>query len=62
MPVPPVTQENSLLTRYADYLASECGLSAKTVARHVTALRPFLAALDPGGLAGPTARQVTTSP
>jgi integrase/recombinase XerD len=58
-PVPPATQEHALLARYAGYLATERGLSAKTIARHVTALRPFLAAVDPDGLAGLTAGEVT---
>lgn len=44
-PVPPATPAGALLARYAGYLATERGLSAKTIARHVTALRPVLAAL-----------------
>jgi integrase/recombinase XerD len=47
--VPPATPEDALLARYAGYLATERGLSAKTIARHVMAVRPFLAALDLGG-------------
>jgi integrase/recombinase XerD len=58
-PVPAAAQENALLTRYAGYLASERGLSVKTIARNVTALRPFLAAAGPDSLAGLTAREVT---
>ena len=42
-PVPPATPADALLARYAGYLAAERGLSAKTIARNVTALRPFLA-------------------
>ena len=44
-PVPPATPADALLARYAGYLATERGLSAKTIARHVTALRPVLAGL-----------------
>ncbi len=44
-PVPPATPAGALLARYAGYLATERGLSAKTIARHVTALRPVLAGL-----------------
>jgi site-specific recombinase XerD len=58
-PVPPA---DALLARYAAYLASERGLSAKTIARHATALRPFTASLARDGhpgLAGLTAREVT---
>ena len=42
---PPATPAGALLARYAGYLATERGLSAKTIARHVTALRPVLAGL-----------------
>jgi integrase/recombinase XerD len=41
-PVPPATSADALLARYAGYLAAERGLSAKTIARNVTALRPVL--------------------
>ena len=44
-PVPPATPADALLARYAGYLATERGLSAKTIARNVTALRPVLAGL-----------------
>jgi integrase/recombinase XerD len=45
-PVPgPVPPADALLARYAGYLAAERGLSVKTIARNVTALRPFLAVL-----------------
>src|SRR5580692_7990620 len=44
-PVRPATPEDVLLARYAGYLAAERGLSAKTIARHVMALRPVLAGL-----------------
>lgn len=43
--VPPTTEADALLARYASYLASERGLSAKTIARHVSAVGPFLATL-----------------
>jgi len=60
-PVPPATPADALLARYAGYLAAERGLSAKTIARNVTALRPFLTGLARQGqleLAGLTARNV----
>jgi site-specific recombinase XerD len=60
-PVPPATPADALLARYAGYQASERGLSAKTIARHVSALRPFLAERSRDGgldLAGLTAREV----
>lgn len=41
-PVPPATPADALLARYAGYLAAERGLSAKTIDRHVRAVRPFL--------------------
>lgn len=41
----PATETNVLLARYASYLASERGLSPKTIARHVSAVGPFLATL-----------------
>ena len=44
-PVPRATPADALLARYAGYLAAERGLSVKTIARNVTALRPFLAVL-----------------
>jgi integrase/recombinase XerD len=44
-PVPPATPADALLARYAGYLATGRGLSAKTIARNVTALRPVLASL-----------------
>ena len=62
-PVPPATPADALLARYAGYLAAERGLSAKTIARNVTALRPFL--VGPAredqpdlGLGGLTAREI----
>jgi integrase/recombinase XerD len=60
-PVPPATPADALLARYAGYQASERGLSAKTIARHVLALRPFLAERSRDGgpdLGGLTAREV----
>ena len=62
-PVPPATPEDVLLDRYAGYLAAERGLSAKTIARNVMALRPVLADLgredEPDlGLGRLTAREV----
>jgi integrase/recombinase XerD len=60
-PVPPATPADALLARYAGYQATERGLSPKTIARHVTALRPFLAERSRDGgpdLAGLTARDV----
>jgi integrase/recombinase XerD len=61
-PVPPATPADALLARYAGYLAAERGLSAKTIARNVTAIRPFLGGLAPDGQPGLgrlTAREVT---
>jgi site-specific recombinase XerD len=61
-PVPPATPADALLARYAGYLAAERGLSVKTIARNVTALRPFLAGLAREGqleLAGLTASEIT---
>lgn len=49
VPVPSATEADALLARYAGYLAAERGLSAKTIARHVMAVGPFLAALDLDG-------------
>ena len=62
-PVPPATPADALLARYAGDLATERGLSAKTIARNVMALRPFLAGLareeQPDlGLGRLTAREV----
>lgn len=57
--VPSAMAEDALLARYAGYLATERGLSAKTIARHVTAVRPFLAALDLDELGPLTAAGVT---
>jgi integrase/recombinase XerD len=59
---PPTTEAGALLARYAGYLASERGLSAKTIDRHVRAVGPFLATLDLGGrpdLSELTAARVT---
>jgi integrase/recombinase XerD len=60
-PVLPATPADVLLGRYAGYQASERGLSAKTIARNVSALRPFLAERSRDGvpdLGGLTAREV----
>jgi site-specific recombinase XerD len=63
-PVPgPVPPADALLARYAGYQASERGLSSKTIARHVTAVRPFLESTARGdqpdlGLSRLTAREV----
>ncbi len=48
-PAPPATETDALLARYGGYLALERGLSAKTIARHVSAVGPFLATLDLNG-------------
>ena len=62
-PVQPATPADALLARYAGYQASERGLSAKTIARNVMAIRPVLADLgredQPDlGLGRLTAREV----
>ena len=62
-PVPTATSADALLARYAGYQASERGLSGKTIARNVMALRPVLADLgredQPDlGLGRLTAREV----
>lgn len=62
-PVPPATPADALLARYAGYLAAERGLSAKTIDRHVRAVRPFLESTARGdqpdlGLGRLTAREV----
>ena len=48
-PVPPASPADALLARYAGYLAAERGLSAKTIDRHVRAVRPFLESAARGG-------------
>ena len=62
-PVPPATPADALLVRYAGDLAAERGLSAKTIDRHVRAVRPFLESAARGdqpdlGLGRLTAREV----
>jgi hypothetical protein len=44
-----ITAVDTLLARYADYLTTERGLAGKTIARHVLAVREFLAARQHDG-------------
>lgn len=61
-PLPPATQADAVLARYAGYLAAERGLSARTITRNVDLVRPFLAGLTRDGrldLGRLTAAEVT---
>jgi hypothetical protein len=51
-PVSPATPADALLARYAGYQATERGLSPKTIARNVSALRPSLAERSRDGVPG----------
>jgi integrase/recombinase XerD len=49
-PKPVATAADALLARYADYEATERGLSARTVERNVRVLRPFVESHVDGGV------------
>lgn len=48
-PLPPATQADVVLARYAGYLAAERGLGERTITRNVELVRPFLAGLSSDG-------------
>lgn len=48
-PLPPTTQADVVLARYAGYLAAERGLAGRTITRNVELVRPFLAGLSRDG-------------
>jgi site-specific recombinase XerD len=49
VPLPPATQADVVLARYAGYLAAERGLGERTITRNVELVRPFLAGLSSDG-------------
>lgn len=51
-PLPPATQADVVLARYASYLAAERGLGERTITRNVELVRPFLAGLSSDGRLG----------
>jgi len=62
-PTPAMTASGALLARYANYEATERGLSARTIDRNVRALRPFVESRTHGGrieLEALTAGEVTS--
>jgi integrase/recombinase XerD len=58
-PEPASSPTGRLLARFERYLRLERGLAAGTVGGYVTHARAFLAGLEPAGLAGVSAAQVT---
>ena len=58
-PGPASSQTDRLLARFERYLRLERGLAAGTVRGYVTHARSFLAGLEPAGLAGLSAAEVT---
>ncbi|WP_280554802.1 hypothetical protein [Halomonas sp. 25-S5] len=48
-PLPPITPEDQIFEKFADYLRQERGLAPKSIIRHLPVIRRFLREVCPGG-------------